>query len=94
MQRLTRGWSTRPVADGAPASFCVVRATYLGDDAGVQPEFSFIQSGTARLTGLRPGPWRVNVQKAGPGRDDQDPGVDREVEVVGGETAQTTIHLD
>jgi hypothetical protein len=82
------------LADGAPARFCMVRATYQGTADDVEPKFTFMESGSVRLTGLRPGPWTVNVQKAGPGRLDGDEGIDHEVEVLAGQTVEASIRLD
>jgi hypothetical protein len=80
--------------DGSPARMCFVQASWAGDSqATVQPKFSFIQSGSTALKGLKPGPWKLTVRRAGPGNND-DPGQERVVEVGVGETAEASFRLD
>ncbi len=82
------------LADGTPARFCIVNATYAdGEAAGVEPKFAFMQSGATTLKGLKPGTWRVNVRRAGP-NEEESPGGDQEIEVKAGETASATFRLD
>lgn len=81
------------LSDGAPARMCMVRATYADATAGIEPKFSFIESGSTTIKGLKPGLWNVNVQRAGPGRDG-DRGIDREIEVEASETANASFELD
>ncbi len=81
------------LADGAPARFCMVNATYAGEEQGVEPKFSFIQSGSTTLKGLKPGLWRVNVRRAGP-ENQEDPGEEQELEVKAGETVSGTFRME
>jgi hypothetical protein len=82
------------LADGAPARFCTVQAEYQGEERGVRPEFAFIEAGSTTLRGLRPGPWRLTVEKQGPGEEDDSGNAERTVEVVAGETAHEKIQLE
>ena len=79
--------------DGAPARSCLVQASFLGGDDSVEPEFNFMQSGTVKLPGLKPGPWNVNVRKIGPSAGDE-AGVDQEVMVEAGRETETTVRLE
>ena len=82
------------LADGAPARFCMVRATYQGNAEGVEPKFTFMESGSVKLTGLRPGPWTVALSM--PGMLGLEPEGEVEpwtVEVVVGETVPVTLRL-
>jgi len=54
---------------------------------------AFIQSGSTRLTGLRPGPWKVTVSRAG-GPGQEDGGVEKRIEVKVAETRSETFRLD
>ncbi len=81
-------------ADGAPASFQMVRANYEGEDDSVEPKFGFVQTGSTTLTGLRPGPWRVNVSAAGPGGDEANGPPDQVIDVIAGEEAPATFTVD
>jgi uncharacterized GH25 family protein len=78
-------------ASGSPAGFSLVRATFV-DDESVAPQVEFAEDGTANLVGLRPGNWRLNASSVRDGGGG--PGVDRDVQVVGGEEAHVTIHLE
>lgn len=81
-------------ADGSPARMCFVQASYGGEDAtDVQPKFSFIQSGSTVLRGLKPGPWKLSLRRAGPGNHD-DPPKEQVIEVQVGETAEASFRLD
>ncbi len=83
------------LADGAPARFCTVRGEFQGEDRSVSPEFAFLESGTTTLRGLRPGPWRLTVDRqGGPGSGGGSGGTQRTVQVVAGETAHETVQLD
>ena len=74
------------LADGSPARFCTVRGTYEGPDAeGVEPAFTFLQSGAAVLEGLKPGPWSIQVERRGPGAPEDGTPATKSVEVVSGE---------
>lgn len=81
---------------GDPARFLSVTATLLGEDAdSVEPERSFIESGSAVLDGLRPGRWAVHVGSVGMGNpDDEDEGQTQEVEVKAAEEATVTFTVD
>ena len=80
--------------DGSPARFCLVRANYAGDDdEGIEPKVGFIRSGSTTLKGLRPGPWAVSVERAGPTGDDAEP-LEQEIEVKKLETAGASFRLD
>ncbi len=81
------------LADGSPAQMCLVRARYLADE-GVRQQFGFIQSRSTKLDGLRPGTWRLNVERAGPGRSEEDGGIEQDVEVRAGELARATIQVE
>jgi hypothetical protein len=79
------------LADGSAAQMCLVEATYLGDSE-VNPEMGFIQSRSTKLTGLRPGAWRLSVSRMGEEREGD--AKEEEVEVVAGETAKATVYLE
>jgi len=53
-------------ADGRPGSSCLVRGRIEGDSVDPKTEFSGA-SGIVKLTGLKPGKWRLNVNPVGPG---------------------------
>ena len=60
------------------------------DEEGLEPKVQMAQSGSATLAGLRPGKWTVTARDVrGQGEE-----VEREVEVVEGETASLSIHLE
>ena len=80
-------------ADGAPGRFCLVTATYQGDDATPEPKTEFAQSGSVTLRGLRPGRWLVNARKMGPSSSNGAP-IEREVLVEAGETAEQTLQFE
>ncbi len=87
-------------ADGSPAGFLMVRASYLDQvpegttSSGAEPKFAFLQTGSTKLSGMRPGRWSVSVSHAGPGNDDgaADP-EPKEVVVAAGEAAPLTFNL-
>lgn len=79
-------------ADGSPARFCTVNATFEDSEAEVEPEFSFLQSGSTSLKGLKPGRWRVALQPAGPGRNEGAP-QEQVVEVVASESRTASFTL-
>ncbi len=82
------------LADGSPARFQLVQATYIGDvQPPPEPKFGFLQQGSTELKGLRPGLWRVNVRNAnsGPGGGG---GQDQEIEVEPGVTATATFEVE
>jgi protocatechuate 3,4-dioxygenase beta subunit len=86
-------------AAGTPAEFVVVRATYQDDvpegsgSSGGEPQFSFLQSGSTRLSGLRPGRWSVTASPAGPPGGDAPAPEPKEVVVAAGETATVSFSM-
>jgi len=81
-------------ADGTPAQFVMVRATYQGEDAeGVAPVHEFVQSGSVELTGLKAGLWNVALDNMG-FNDDQQMPEPQVIEVVALEKATATFHVD
>ncbi len=75
-------------ADGTPAGFCSVRATWQSE-GDVRDARSFVTgSGETTLGGLRPGTWSVEVTR--PGASDEQT---RQVAVVAGETAELLFRL-
>lgn len=84
------------LADGSPARFQLVQATFLDQDEDaepIEPKFAFVQSGSTTLKGLKPGRWNVNVRAAnsGPGGAG---GSDQEVLVKPGEEAVLPFTVD
>jgi hypothetical protein len=76
------------LADGSPGRFQLVQATYLDESASpVEPKFSFLQSGSTTLKGLKPGRWKVNVSAAQGGIGGANEGQDQEVVVKPAEEA-------
>lgn len=83
------------LADGSPARFQLVQATYLGDEQPApEPKFGFLQQGSTELKGLKPGPWRVNVRNANDGPGGEGGGQDQEIEVEPGATATATFEVE
>lgn len=86
-------------ADGTPAAFVVVRATYQDEvpkgstSSGGEPQFSFLQSGSTRLSGLRPGRWSVTASPAGPPGGEAGEPEPKEVVVEAGETAKVSFTM-
>ena len=80
-------------ADGSPASFLMVQASYLGaTEDPVEDQRSFIgPTGSATLTGMRAGPWRVTVSKVG--ADGGGEPLSSEVDVKIGETSELPFVL-
>jgi len=80
--------------DGAPARFCMVRASFVGGgEDGPEPKVSFIQSGSTTLKGLKPGRWSVSVSRPDPGNP-QNAGDEQEIEVKANETAQAKFTVE
>jgi len=53
------------LTDGSPGRFQIVQATYLDESpTPVEPKFTFLQSGSTTLKGLKPGRWKVNLRAA------------------------------
>ncbi len=81
-------------ADGSPARFQLVQATYLGDEQPPpEPKFGFLQQGSTELKGLKPGLWRVNVRNANEGPRGAG-GQDQELEVEPGVTATASFEVE
>ncbi|MEW6072599.1 MAG: carboxypeptidase-like regulatory domain-containing protein [Planctomycetota bacterium] len=80
-------------ADGTPVQFAMVRAAWQGEAAeDPGPQHGFAQDGTAVLTGLRPGPWRVTVSP--PGGEDSPRERAQAVLIVAREEARLAFTLD
>jgi protocatechuate 3,4-dioxygenase beta subunit len=85
-------------ADGSPAEFLMVRASFLDEvpkdstSDGADAKDTFLQSGSTRLTGMRPGRWKVSVNQVGAGGRGEatEP---QEVEVAFGVEPKLTFHL-
>ncbi len=81
------------LADGSPARFCLVTATYAGDEEpGLEPRNAFIQAGSTTVRGLRPGPWRFSLRRVGPGGEDGS--TERVIEVTALETVSATFDIE
>lgn len=81
-------------ADGSPARFQLVQATYVGDEQPPpEPKFSFLQQGSTELKGLKPGPWRVNVRNANDGPRASG-GQDKEIVVEPGVTTPAAFEVE
>jgi hypothetical protein len=82
-------------AGGQPASSCMVRATFEG--AGdVEPRNEFSGSkGTVKLTGLKPGRWRVHVESFAtlPGDGERPAIPDQTVEVTASQTGTARFEI-
>ena len=77
-------------AEGNPAGMCMLIAEYQGSQE-VDPSREIVgPSGKARLSGLRPGSWKISIQALGNGTEEPvDTG--ELIEVVAGETATLTV---
>jgi len=83
------------LADGSPGRFQLVQATYLDDSASpVEPKFSFLQSGSTTLKGLKPGRWKVNVRAAQGGLGGSNEGQEQEVVVQPAEEAELPFTVE
>jgi hypothetical protein len=85
-------------AAGNPASFCIAKASFVGEtELDVSDVDRFIQAGgSAFLDGLRPGPWDVTARPVGFGNSNGDspPGSEpQRVEVHEGEVRELEVRL-
>lgn len=81
-------------ADGAPAGNALVEARFVGEtDDAMEPKVGFAQSGSTKLTGLRPGPWEVQARRIGSEPDPDEPVPKQRVEVKPNETHGVTLRF-
>ena len=82
-------------ADGRAGASCLVRGRIEGDSVDPKTEFSGA-SGVVKLTGLKPGKWRLNVSPIGPGTiggPDKSNVPEQVVEVKAGEAAKARFEI-
>jgi protocatechuate 3,4-dioxygenase beta subunit len=80
-------------ADNSAARMCLVQATYKGEGQ-VEPRSGLIESRSTKLTGLRPGLWRLTVERIGFGSPAEGDDKGQDVEVVAGETVRATLYVE
>lgn len=81
--------------NGQPASSCMVLASWEGT-GGPEPRHEFSgQKGVVKLSGLKPGRWRVHVDSFGtlPSGNERASIPDQTIEVVAGETARARFEV-
>lgn len=79
-------------ADGTTAQFMLVAAAFVADESVTERGF-IGPSGSATLSGLRPGLWRVFLNPAGPMGGEVEPPAPQEVEVLVGEELEVDFNL-
>jgi hypothetical protein len=83
-------------ADGRPGASCLVRGTIEGAVSGdAEPKMEVTgPGGVAKLTGLKPGKWRLHVQTLGMGPDQGDEAPpDQVVEVTASQTTPARFEI-
>ena len=83
-------------ADGRLGTACLVHGRFEGESASsVEPKTEFTGSGgSVKLSGLKPGKWRLSVDALGaPASDDRPAVPEQEIEVNAGETKKAQFEL-